>query len=610
MKTVFLFLATLCLQYLSAQNSVYPLHWWVGMKNPALQLMIHGPSIASNGDPVIQYPGLKVVKISRVKNPNYLFIDLQIAPSAKPGNFSIRFPRNTSATINYTLKAKADPGRINAVNAEDLIYLIMPDRFSNGDPSNDRVAGMRDQSLNRADYFARHGGDLKGIENHLDYLEDLGVTALWLMPVLENNMPSRSEHGYAFTDHYAIEPRFGGAEAYSSLITALHKRKMKIVQDAVYNHVGIEHFLFRDLPDSSFFHFWPRYTNTTYKDQVLMDPYASKADRAMMSDGWFTPSMPDVNQNNPFFANYLIQHAIWCTENFSLDGWRVDTYAYNDLDFMNRVNKALLDEFPKLGIFAETWVHGIPNQSFFSKNVYQIPFQSNLPGVTDFQLNLYGILPALTQATGWTDGVNRLYLTATNDFVYRDPMKNVIFLDNHDVSRFYSMVGEDMQKLKMGIAWLLTFRGIPQLYYGTEILMKNYANPDGLVRLDFVGGWEGDVPNRFTSAGRSTQENEIFNYTRTLARFRKSSPALKTGRLMQYVPQESLYVYFRYLKEQTVMCLMNTGDGMVKVDLSRFLERIAGFTKARDVVSGSSSLLQNTLDVSGKTLMVLELLKD
>ena len=609
MKRLLVYLFLLCGCAASAQPAVYPLNWWVGMKNPSLQLMLHGSSIASKGQPVIQYPGVRVVKISRVKNPNYLFIDLQISASAKPGQFDIRFPGDAGSTIRYSLKARSSR-KTPGVTAEDLVYLIMPDRFANGDTTNDRIPGMRDQSLNRSDYFARHGGDLKGIENHLDYLEDLGVTALWLMPVLKNDMPSRSEHGYAFTDHYSIEPRFGGAEAYTSLVTAMHKRKMKIVQDAVYNHVGIEHFLYRDLPDSGFFHFWPKYTNTSYKDPVLMDPYASRADRAIMSNGWFTPSMPDVNQQNPFFANYLIQHAIWCTENFSLDGWRIDTYAYNDLDFMNRCNKALLDEFPTLGIFAETWVHGIPNQSFFSKNVYTIPFQSNLPGVTDFQLNLYGILPALTQATGWTEGVNRLYLTATNDFVYKDPMKNVIFLDNHDVSRFYSMVGEDMQKLKMGIAWLMTFRGIPQLYYGTEILMKNYANPDGLVRLDFVGGWPGDWQNRFTEAGRSAQENEIFNYTRSLAQFRKNSPAIKTGALMQYVPQESLYVYFRYSKEQTVMCMMNAGDAAVTVDMSRFIERTAGFKKARDVVTGAVSTLGDSITVPGKTLAVYELQKN
>ncbi len=414
---------------------VFPTHWWTGMKNNKLQLMVYHPDglTTSKTAVVSNSPDIRILKTHKAANNHYLFIDVEIPANARPGikNISIANPLLREAyAINYELKPRSKENgktRIKGITSADLIYLIMPDRFSNGDPTNDRIAGMKDQSLNRTKIFDRHGGDLKGIENHLDYLQDLGVTALWLNPVLENDMPERTEHGYAATGHYTIEPRLGGASAYHSLSNALHKRGMKLIQDAVYNHVGIEHFLFRDLPDSTWFHFWPTYTNTTYKDQVLMDPYAAAIDKKKMSDGWFVPSMPDLNQQNPFVANFLIQHAIWCTEEFGLDGWRIDTYAYNDLAFMNRCNKALLDEYPQLHIFGETWVHGIPNQTFFTQNVYQVPFKSNLLAVTDFQLNLYGIVPALNQAFGWTEGVNRLYLTASNDFVYKDPMKQVIF---------------------------------------------------------------------------------------------------------------------------------------------------------------------------------------
>jgi glycosidase len=485
----------------------------------------------------------------------------------------------------------------------------MPDRFSNGDPSNDHVAGMKDQSLNRSDIGARHGGDLKGIENKLDYLESLGVTALWLNPVIVNDMPQRTEHGYAFTDHYTVDPRIGGDAAYKSLSNALHKRGMKLIQDAVYNHVGTEHFLFKDLPDSTWFHFWPQFTQTTYKDQVLMDPYASAIDKKRMSDGWFVRSMPDVNQKNPYFANFLIQHAIWSTEEYGLDGWRIDTYAYNDLEFMNRCNKALLDQYPRLHLFGETWVHGIPNQSFFANNNYNIPFRSNLVGVTDFQLNIYGIIPALTQNFGWTEGLNRLYLTATNDFVYKDPMQNVIFLDNHDMSRFLSVVGEDVQKLKMGLAWLLTFRGIPQMYYGTEVLMKNFSNPDGLVRMDFPGGWAGDSANKFNASGRSAVENEVWNYTSALANYRKSSSAIKRGKMMQFVPEDGIFVYFRYDTRQTVMVIMNQNDKEMELKTARFVERINGFTRTRNVVDGRTEALSGNLKVPAKTTLVLELVK-
>ncbi|RYG04948.1 MAG: alpha-amylase [Chitinophagaceae bacterium] len=609
-QKLLLILVLICVRGLAADSlKVYPTHWFTGMKNKKLQLLVHAQAIGKGSPSVaISYPGISVAKVSKFANSDYLAIDLVLAATVKPGKFKVSL--NGSNSFNYQLKAKnKEDGskRVMGINSSDLMYLIMPDRFSNGDPSNDKIVGYRDQTLNRSEIFHRHGGDLKGIENHLDYLQDLGVTALWLNPVLENDMPERSEHGYAFTDHYQVDKRLGGNQAYHNLITALHGRGMKIIQDAVYNHVGIEHHLFRELPDSSWFHWWPQYTNTTYKDQTLMDPYVAAIDKKKMSDGWFVPSMPDLNQNNTYVANFLIQHAVWATEEYGLDGWRIDTYAYNDLEFMNRCNKALLDEFPKLHMFGETWVHGVTNQSFFAKNRYDIGFKSNLPGVTDFQLNLYGILPALIQAFGWTEGVNRMYLTASNDFVYADAFKNVIFLDNHDLSRFFSMIGEDREKMKMGLAWLLTYRGIPQLYYGTEILMKNYANPDGLVRLDFPGGWEGDSENKFTVAGRNQAENEIFDHTKKLANFRKTSPALTKGKMMQFVPEDGVYVYFRYTGSQTVMCVMNTNEQEKTIDLKRFSERTTSFTKAKDIVSEQAINLDQPLSIAGKKLWVFEL---
>ncbi len=602
--------------YPTDKPTVYPTHWWTGMKNTRIQLLLHGKDIRDEVIRMNPYAGVNLIRTDTVKNPNYLLLTLEIGKLAKPGPITFKriiyngYATTSQRFFEFELKPRSTQNgktRIKGVTAADLIYLIMPDRFSNGDASNDRITGLKDQSLDRSDYFKRHGGDFKGIQNHLDYLQQLGVTALWLNPVLLNDMPERTEHGYAFTDHYTIDPRLGGASAYHTLIDSLHKRGMKIIQDAVYNHVGIEHFLFRDLPDSSWFHWWPVYTNTTYKDQVLMDPYASAIDKKRMSDGWFVPSMPDINQGNPYFANFLIQHAIWCTEEFGLDGWRIDTYAYNDLEFMNRCNKALLDEYPQLHLFGETWVHGIPNQSFFARNKYNIPYKSNLPGVTDFQLNLYGIVPALTQAFGWTEGANRLYLTTTNDFVYGDPTKNVIFLDNHDMSRFFSIVGEDIAKLKMGMAWLLTFRGIPQLYYGTEIMMKNFADPDGKVRLDFPGGWSGDGANKFEPGGRTPAENDVYNYVRTLASYRKTAPALTSGKLMQYVPEDGVYVYFRYNAQQTVLCVMNPTDNEKEIDMTRFAERTKNFTKARNVIDGSQLDITSKIKVAGKTVLVGEL---
>jgi neopullulanase len=591
----------------------YPTHWWPGMKWNKVQLMLHGTDIAKNDRFTINYPGIRLRKVNRVENPNYVFLDLDIAPATKPGIAKITGTTGTqSLQIDFPIKARRKGKGVvfaKGVDAGDLIYLIMPDRLSNGDPANDRIAGMRDQTLNRDSVFHRHGGDLKGILNHLDYFKDLGATALWLNPVFENDMPTRTEHGYAMTNHYRIERRIGGESAYHALVAAIHARGMKIIQDAVYNHVGVEHFFIRDMPMKDWVHQWPTYTNTTYKEQTLFDPYAAPSDTKKMADGWFVPSMADLNQHNPFVANFLIQHALWTVEEFGVDGWRIDTYAYNDLAFMNRCNQALYDEYPQITIFGETWVHGVPNQSFFCQNTYDIPYKSNLQATTDFQ-QLYGIQDALTRDFGWTDGVSKLYTTTAQDFVYKDPMRQVIFLDNHDIPRFYSVLQEDIDKYKMAFAWLLTFRGIPQMYYGNEILMTGMTQPnDGYVRLDFPGGWPGDTANKFTAAGRTAKENDMFNYIRTLANIRKNASALKTGKLMQYVPVDGVYVYARYNDKQTFLCIMNPEKGEKEINMDRFAERTNGFSQGRNVLTKAQTQVTGKLKIPAKTLWILELEK-
>ncbi|HEY6900868.1 MAG TPA: alpha-amylase family glycosyl hydrolase, partial [Puia sp.] len=533
----------------NAQEAVkaYPTNWWVGMKHSSLQIMLHGAGIGDSAKVSVNYPGVRLVEFHRVSSPNYLFLRLQLSPAVKPGKLPIRITQRRGVTrLDYPLLARRSgkgTAYAQGVTSADFIYFLLPDRFSNGDPGNDRVPGMRDQSLNRDSIFLRHGGDLQGIINHLDYLQGLGVTALWMTPVLENDMPDRTEHGYAFTDHYTIEPRLGGSDAYRRLADALHQRGMKLIQDAVYNHVGSCHFLIRDLPEKSWLHQWPQYTQTNYRDVPLLDPYASVADRKLTSDGWFTPQMPDLNQGNPDVAEFLIQHALWCVETFGVDGWRIDTYIYNDLGFMNRCNKALLDEYPRISLFGEAWVHGTADQAYFARNRLDLPYRSNLPGVIDFQCLFSGILPAAKDSSG--EGVNELYNTLSNDFLYEDPTRNVVFLDNHDMSRFFSQVGEDWAAQRIGLSWLLTSRGIPQLYYGTEIAMKGIANPDGWVRLDFPGGWPGDRKNAFTGEGLSSAERSIQELVKKLGAFRHGSSALKTGKLMQYTPAKGGYVYFR-----------------------------------------------------------------
>ena len=598
-----------------AQNSyeLYPSNWWVGMKYNNIQLMIRGNNVGKHNGFAIRYPGVTLTKVNKFSNSNYVVLDIRIAATAKAGTIGIRSQHANGQQVNFEFdlmpRRKGNGTAFaNGATSSDLMYLIMPDRFSNGDPSNDRIPGMKDQTLRRDTVFNRHGGDLKGIQNHLNYFNDLGVTALWLNPIIENDMPERTEHGYAFTNHYKVDRRLGGNEAYQNLIDAAHAKGIKIIQDAVYNHVGIEHFLFKDQPDSTWFHRWPTFTQTNYKDQALFDPYAALVDKKIMSDGWFVTSMPDWDQSNLFVQNFLIQHAIWTVEQFGIDGWRIDTYAYNDLLFMNKCNKALYDEYPRISLFGETWVHGVPNQSFFCENKYNISYKSNLQATTDFQTLFYGIQPACNEKFGWTEGVNKLYTTAAQDFVYKDPMRQVIFLDNHDLPRFYSVVGEDTAKYKMAFAWLLTFRGIPQMYYGNEILMTGFTSPnDGYVRQDFPGGWEGDKANKFTAAGRTEKENRIFNYIQRLANFRKTSSAIKTGKMMQFIPVDGVYVYFRYDAKQTVMCVMNTNAEPRTIDLSRFAERINGFRSAIDVAAGVEFKLEKQLQLMPVSNLVLEL---
>lgn len=594
-----------------AQNikGIYPTHWWVDMKWDTVQLMVHGTGIGDK-EFSIQQEGITLLQTHKAENKNYVFLDLLITPNAKPGKFTIAMQQGKKKeAISYELKARRQgkgTSYAQGVTSADFMYLIMPDRFANGDVSNDKLPGFKDKSFNRDSMYFRHGGDLKGIEKNLDYLEELGVTALWLNPVIENDMPRTSYHGYAFTNHYKIDARFGGEAAYKSLIDAMHKRGMKMVQDAVYNHVGTEHVTVLDMPMKDWLNQWPQFTQTSYRDQVLFDPYASTKDVKRMSDGWFVRSMPDLNHRNPFVANFLIQHALWTVEEFGIDGWRIDTYAYNDLDFMNRCNAALLEEYPQLTIFGETWVHGVPNQSYFTRNNYNIAYKSNQPGVTDFQA-LWGITDAATKDFGWNEGVSKLYTTLAQDFVYQDPMQNVVFLDNHDISRFYSVVGEDKEKYKMSVAWLLTTRGVPQWYYGAEILMKGHAAPDGLVRMDFEGGWPGDKSNKFTAAGRTAAEDSMFNYVKTLARFRKGSSAIKEGKLMQFVPEEGVYTYFRYDNNETVMVVMNTAKEARTIDVNRFDERYSGYTKAANVVTGDVQNLAGKWTLPPTTTWVLKL---
>ncbi|AEI51465.1 glycoside hydrolase family 13 protein [Runella slithyformis] len=593
---------------------IHPSNWWVGMKNPNVQLLVYGKNISKAGVSV-SYPGVRILKTHKVENPNYLFVDLGISKTAKAGTLSLVFTNgDTKTTQKYVLGTKRHIPV--TVNSSDFVYLLMPDRFANGDESNDQFADMLDTKADKSVPYFRHGGDFQGIINHLDYLQELGVTTLWNTPVIENNTGLKKElhgnlqaayHGYHFSDHYKIDRRLGGNAGYKQLSAALHQRGMKLIQDAVYNHVSEDHWMFVDPPAKDWFNRWPSYTGSTHKEQAIADPNGSESDRKYLTDGWFTPFLPDVNQRNPFFATYLIQHALWCTEEFGLDGWRIDTYKYNDMPFMNRCNQALMDEYPNLLIFGETWVTNPASLSYFVRNNVKFPLQCNQPGTCDFP-SFQAINDGLRESFGWDTGINRVYQALSQDFLYHDPTKMVTFLENHDTDRFFSVIGEDFNKYKLGVAWLLTTRGIPHFYYGTEVLMKNVKNPtDAEVRKDFMGGWKSDKENKFTAAGRTARENEAFEFVKKLANYRKNTPALHSGKLMQFVPQNGFYVYFRYNAQKTIMVVMNTNAEAATLETARFAERMAGFTAAKNVLTDESLPSLTTLRIPAMTAWVLEL---
>lgn len=594
---------------------INPTNWWVGMKNQNLQILVYGKNISKAKVSLKPYAGVKLLKTQKVENPNYVFIDLDITKAAKAGNLQFIFENGTeSSTVNYELRLRT--AKPQTVSQADVVYLLMPDRFANGDESNDKYDEMFDTQADRKSPFLRHGGDLQGIINHLDYFNELGVTALWLTPIIENNTHQTNEggsmrssyHGYHFTDHYQIDRRFGGNNGYQKLINEAHKKGIKIIQDAVYNHVGEDAWFVKDLPSKSWLHNWDKYTNTSYKDQPLIDVNGSKYDKKVTEEGWFTSFLPDLNQKDPLLANYLIQHALWTIEYFNIDAWRIDTYIYNDMEFMNRCNKAILDEHPNMLLFGESAVNTVVSQSYFTKNNLNIPFKCNLPSSCDFQVQ-GAINTALKENFGWNEGVNRLYTTLSQDLVYQNPEKLVPFVENHDTDRYFSVIGEDFNKYKLGLTWLYTVRGVPQMYYGTEFLMKNFKNPsDAEVRKDFPGGFKGDTENKFTAAGRNAQENEAFDFNKKLLNYRKTSEALTKGKFMQFTPFDGgIYVYFRYTDKQTVMVVSNTKNTDSSVPTANFAEVIKGAKSAKNIMTGEVLNDISNIKVPAMTALILEL---
>lgn len=591
-------------------DRVEPPFWWAGLSQPQLELMVYGPNIAENIVSV-DYPGVRLVSQTSLGNPDYLFVTLELSADVKPGTLNLSFIRNNVRTnYQYKFLARQDnSNRQQGFDASDVIYLMMPDRFANGDPSNDTIEGML-EAADRNTPRARHGGDFKGIMDRLGYLDDLGVTAIWFTPVFENDMPASygAYHGYAATDMYAVDRRFGSNEEFKALVDATHNRGMKVIMDMIHNHIGDHHWWMNDLPADDWFNDLEKYGITNYRAETISDPYVSKYDHDKMVKGWFVRDMPDLNQENPWLSRYLIQNTIWWIEYAGIDGIRMDTYPYPDKHYMADWVKTVLDEYPNFNIVGEAWVPQIAMEAYWQRDFNgKDGYESHLPSVTDFQIH-NTLREALNQDYGWTTGVAALYQTLAQDFLYSDPMLNVIFLDNHDTERFVSLVGESKEKFKMAFSYLMTLRGIPQVYYGTEILMSGFKVPgDANVRKDFPGGWPGDERDAFTASGRTDLENEIFDYSRTLMRWRRTSTPIHNGKFMHFLPDDNTYSYFRYNDEGTVMVHINGADESKTINMKRFAERTDGFTGWRNVLTGETGTLEDTLTLPPTSTTIFEL---
>jgi glycosidase len=589
---------------MKAQNTftkVEPPFWWTGMQNDTLHLLFYGKDIKIDSINLEQ-ENISIHDFRISTNSDYLFVDL-IIKEANSGIINLRFYKGKKMQgWKYLLKKRK--GYIpQGLSQEDFIYLIMPDRFANGNEKNDALKEMNQELCIRDSIYERHGGDIQGVLNHLDYLEELGVSALWLNPVESNDQEKESYHGYAITDHYTVDPRLGNNENYQQLVEELHSRKMKIIRDVVFNHFGSQHPLSINPPDTSWINTWSTYTKSNFRASVLMDPHASKKDKEQLEKGWFDTHMPDMNYNNKDLANYMIQNSIWWIENFAIDSYRIDTYVYSNQEFMKKWAKELKEEYPSLFLFAETWVHETSIQSWVVGGNKFNQGETYIDGVTDFQL-YYAIKDALNQPYGWTNGASQLYYKLVDDVAYINAENNVLFLDNHDLDRFYGVVNEDYEKFKIGITFLFTLRGIPSMLYGTEILMP-YMGEHGVIRTDFPGGWSTDSINKFSNSDRSSIENDAFNFIKYLANWRKNSEAIKNGKLIQFIPKDGHYMFARVSEKEIVVIIYNQNEKAIEIALSNFDEFLNGDRNYHDLLEQKSYYGLEKVSILAKSIKVL-----
>ena len=607
MKKILLLLLASTFSFAQIER-IEPPNWWENMNLNQVQIMFYGKNIAQNK--VLVSNGVVITDVQKTENPNYLFVTID-TKDILAQNLVFTFSNGKkSFAKNFEIKPRNPQSKFRkSYDSSDVIYLLMPDRFANGNPNNDSTNDTQEKG-NRSEPGGRHGGDIQGIINNLDYLKNLGVTAVWPTPLCEDNDQNYSYHGYGQSDVYKIDPRYGTNEDYVRLSQELHKRGMKNIMDYVTNHWGWKHWMYNDLPTYDWIHQFPGYSQSNYRMTTQFDPNASQIDAKNCMDGWFVKSMPDLNQSNPLVLQYLTQNAIWWIEYADLDGFRVDTYSYNDKAGIAQWTKAITDEYPNFNIVGEVWMHSQAQMAYWQKDskIGAIEsYNSYLPSVMDFTLHdAFGTVFNEDKAS-WDKGIIKIYDNFTNDFLYPNPNNLLTFIENHDTQRFNHLYN-DINKYKMALTLIATVRGIPQVYYGSEIGMKgNKDNGDADIRQDFPGGWNGDSNNAFTKAGRTSEQDAYHQFTAQLFNWRKTKQVIHTGKTTHYIPENNVYVYFRYNETESVMVVINNSSEKQTFKTNRFQENILKYKNGTDVLSNKTFNLQNDITIEAKSSLILEL---
>jgi len=599
----------------SKLERVEPPNWWIGLKDNTLQLLVKEDNIGM-ATAEVSYPGVTIEKVNKADSPNYLFIDVTISEKTKAGKFDIvfKFEDGSEKKHTYQLKEKTKLSEeFIGFDSSDAIFLITPDRFANGDESNDSVQGLNETKINRSDNYARHGGDIRGIINHLDYIHNLGYTAIWPTPLLINDMFRSSYHGYAITDYHKVDPRFGTLDEYIELSAKANEKGIKLIMDQVANHCGLEHWWMKDLPFKDWVNYQETFENnekTNYSNHRRtsnQDIYASKQDKEGMANGWFVDAMPDLNQRNPFMAKYIIQNSIWWIETLQLEGIRQDTYPYPDKDFMAKWAGAIMNEYPGFSIVGEEWslnplLVGYWQTGANNKDGYE----SNLKSTMDFPMQR-AIVDALNEVESWDKGLVKIYEGLANDFNYTTPKDIMIFPDNHDMSRIFTQLKEDVTNTKMALGYMLALPRIPQVYYGTEILMNDTAKPGdhGLIRTDFPGGWKGDKVNAFTGEGLAKDQKDMQSFLKKVLNYRKTSEAIHNGKTVHFSPFVGTYVLFRILNDEIVVVMLNKNEEPMTIDLKRYTEIGLTGKTLTNIITGESFIWNDAITFKNKGVTIL-----